>query len=257
VCVHCSYPLDGLRPSGACPECGRPVEDSIKGFLLRWASPEYLWELKSGLSLYLNGILVMIVVFMLNIAAEAAAPGDRIIGAVMTGLGLIPSVMMILGFWRYTAPDPGYVGQESPSSARQIARIGLIVSAAVTAVSTVLEFLGHAGQPFPITGGAAITPVMFVGLAFGLIALAAWAAQFFAGLQYTAWVMGRIPDPSMVKICKRYMWLLPLIFVLGFACIGLGPILALVLFWNHLDKLRKHLKTLNIQPPVHAAALPR
>lgn len=39
------------------------------------------------------------------------------------------------------------------------------------------------------------------------------------------------------------MWMLPLIYVL-LACIAIGPLIALVLYWNQLHRLRKYLKTL-------------
>jgi hypothetical protein len=53
------------------------------------------------------------------------------------------------------------------------------------------------------------------------------------------------------------MWLLPLVFVLGLACAGLGPLIALVMYWNHLDKLRKYLQTLDIPAESSPYAVPR
>jgi hypothetical protein len=87
--------------------------------------------------------------------------------------------------------------------------------------------------------------------------LVTWVAQFFAGLKYTSWMMSRIPDEELVKRCKKYMWLLPLVFVLGLACAGLGPLIALVMYWNHLDKLRKYLQTMDIPAESSPYAVPR
>lgn len=136
ACNKCGYALTGLAPAGLCPECGTPVSDSLRGILLQYASQEYIREVRSGLSLYLNGILVYIVVFVALIfigvtSAMGGTPATSL-QAIGTGLGLIPAMMMIFGFWKYTTPDPAYAGQENPKSARQVARIALIVSAVGT-----------------------------------------------------------------------------------------------------------------------------
>ncbi len=256
-CIHCGYRLDGLHAAGICPECGRLIEDSLQGLLLRFASPEYLREVLSGLSLYLNGILAMVAVMALGFAGNMYSPNNATIGAAITALGLIPSVMMILGFWKFTAPDPGYVGQETPDDARRIARISLVVNAVMTAIGAVFEFLGYAGKPTNLLGGGMPLWVLLIGAILILVGLVTWVAQFFAGLKYTSWMMSRIPDEELVKRCKKYMWLLPLVFVLGLACAGLGPLIALVMYWNHLDKLRKYLQTLDIPAESSPYAAPR
>lgn len=265
-CIHCSYKLDGLSASGVCPECGQPIEDSLKGLLLRFASPAYLREVSTGLSLYLNGILVMIVTSVLAGIAAFALRGSPAAMAGATLLGLVPQVMMLLGFWKYTAPDPGYVGQENPNNPRQIARIALVVSAVATLISASLQFAGYTtGFTIPGAGGTGgaggagavvFSTAMLVGVVVGLVAAVAWIAQFFAGLQYTKWMMSRIPDEELVTRTKKYMWLLPVIYLVG-SCLIVGPLIALVMYWNHLDKLRKHLQTLNIPVGQDTFAPPR
>lgn len=58
------------------------------------------------------------------------------------------------------------------------------------------------------------------------------------------WLATRVPDYFIVKRTKTYMWLLPVLYIPGAALIGLGPLIALVLYWNLLDRLRKHVKSI-------------
>lgn len=94
-----------------------------------------------------------------------------------------------------------------------------------------------------------------VSRALGIVSVIAWAVLFFAVMRYTRWVAGRVPDQWIVRRTKTYMWLLPVLNTLGILLIGLGPIIALVLYWNLLDRLRKHTKS--IVASGAPAALPR
>ena len=60
ACIRCSYNLRGLPTSALCPECGTPVEQSLRGHFLAFAAPEYLDALRRGLDLILNGMLLYI-----------------------------------------------------------------------------------------------------------------------------------------------------------------------------------------------------
>jgi hypothetical protein len=77
-----------------------------------------------------------------------------------------------------------------------------------------------------------------------LLSMIAWAVQFFAMMLYTRWLGSRVPDQWIIKRTKTYMWLLPLLTTVGVVLVGLGPIIALVLYWNLLDRMRKHLKSI-------------
>lgn len=241
ACVRCSYNLRGLPASGNCPECGEPIANSIKGFMLQDASPEYRGKLKLGLSLVLNGILLLVVVmigsvFLGFVAGSAAWP--RIIA---NGVGFLVGCMMLLGYWKYTEPDPGYVLFEQPSSARNVARIAVAVGAAVSLAQFVLGFFVAAPGTAPASSVWALGTMLVVLV--GLVSFVAWVVQFLGVMNYTAWVGGRVPDDFIVRRAKTYRWLLPVIYVVG-ALIIIGPLIALVMYWNLLDRVRKHLKSI-------------
>ena len=65
-----------------------------------------------------------------------------------------------------------------------------------------------------------------------------WVIQFFASLNYMAWLARRLPDEKMRAEALQYRWVLPLIFVLGSICFGLGALVALVMYYNLINKIR-------------------
>ncbi|MFT3683817.1 MAG: hypothetical protein QM783_02635 [Phycisphaerales bacterium] len=243
-CVKCSYDLRGLPLDGVCPECGAPVQDSLRGILFAFASPDYRGKIAKGLSLVLTAILLTIVLGVGSLVVSFAmggAPSGRMAVAVAS-LGV--TAMGILGYWWYTEPDPGYTGLERPNSARQVARIAVMVQAGVQAVQLVMMLMSDTVGA--ATGTAAgFSAVMILSGFLSLLALAAWVTQFFAVMQYTRWMATRIPDAFIQRRAATYMWLLPVISVVGAILLFLGPLVALILYWNLLDRLRKHVKSIN------------
>lgn len=251
-CVGCAYQLDGLPVDGTCPECGTPIELSLREPTLANTSPEYLRTLKSGLSFVLNGILLMIMVQVLTMVATLAtmaAPGS--IGSVtviaqFAGLGV--ALLIIIGYWKYTAPDPSQVALEKSSAARKVVRVVVASQAAVSFLAVVLGLMTPATAQAAAAAGGAMNPGGMVILAFtavlGIAGLVLWAVQFFSVMRYTRWIAARVPDLFVVKRTKIYVWLLPVIGIVGVFALMLGPLIALVMYWNLLDRMRKHLKAI-------------
>lgn len=241
-CFRCSYNLRGLPIAGVCPECGTPVQDSLRGILLQFASAKYLSTIHSGLSLILNGILLMVLLFVVSVFM-----GVRLVGGnyrlAIAGLQIIASVMMLLGYWKYTEPDPGFAGTELPTAARKVMRVTVVIQAAATAAGFLLSF---AAIVF-LVGGAATSGASAVLLVAGIANIAgigAFAVQFFATMRYTRWMASRVPDVYILKRTKTYMWLLPVISFVGAIVFFVGPLIALICYWNLLDRLRKHVKSI-------------
>jgi hypothetical protein len=160
ACVRCSYNLRGLPIEGNCPECGTPVQDSLKGILLQFATSEYRAKITSGLSFILNGILLMVIAVVCGIALSAAIP--RQTGALLSeGLQFIASIIITIGYWKYTEPDPGFVGTETTGSARNVARSAVIASVVIILVQASLS----------ATGGITAKPSL-PGLLYILLAVA-------------------------------------------------------------------------------------
>lgn len=57
-CIRCKYNLRSLAPAGHCPECGAPIDASIRSGLLRYADPEWVARLASGATWLLASVVI-------------------------------------------------------------------------------------------------------------------------------------------------------------------------------------------------------
>jgi hypothetical protein len=235
ACNRCSYSLVGLPISGVCPECGQPVAASLRGFLLQFASPDYIATVRSGLSFILNGILLQILLMVVGVVLAFAFRGAGGVTLLLMGGNLVCALIIFLGYLKATEADPSFVGTDRPTGARNVVRIAAVAQIALTFPAIALELLGGTMDP----GLKSI----LTGIV-SLLSMIAWAVQFFAMMLYTRWLGSRVPDHWIIKRTKTYMWLLPLLTTVGVVLVGLGPIIALVLYWNLLDRMRKHLKSI-------------
>jgi hypothetical protein len=202
------------------------------------AAPEYLQSLASGLSLVLNGILLMIMVAIGAMVLGFASGGSPSVVLALQFVSLGVSAMILLGYWKFTQPDPGQVALEANNSARSVIRVTVVAQVFVALADLIIDFASSSAT------GTASTIVLILSVAVLLSTLALWAVQFFAVMRYTRWIATRVPDAFIMKRTKRYMWLLPVLYVPGALLLMIGPLIALVLYWNLLDRLRKHVKSI-------------
>jgi hypothetical protein len=260
ACYKCGYSLRGIATTGVCPECGTPVADSLRGVLLQYASPEYLAALLKGHSLVLNGILLMIIATIATVcvaagagAAAGAAGGGNVVGLVgvlVPAVQLAVAVMIFFGYLKLTEPDPRFTGADSPDGPRKWVRIAAIASIVCSLLGFLVAGAGFfaggglgGGAPgAPVAAGAAIFGLL--GIVVSVLGFVAFAVQFFAMMRYMRWLGTRVPDAWIMRRTKTYMWLLPVLQTVGVLLVGLGPLIALVLYWNLLDRMRKHLKSI-------------
>jgi hypothetical protein len=243
-CLKCGYTLAGLPTDGRCPECSAPVAESIRGPLLVYSSREYVASLHKGVFLILAAIIGQILLLIAAIAigfASAATTGGKgggggdAVGIVLALVGVGLAIASLVGWWLFSAPDPALSIGETGASARRVVRGALIAQLAFTLLELGFDFA-------PPTGGA-VGVAMFVGV----LSLLVTAVKFFASMRYLKWLAPRLPDEKVAKKSQTYMWLLPLLTTVGVILLGLGPIIALVLYWNLLDSIRKQLKAIRLQ----------
>ena len=248
ACMGCGYDLAGLPRDGLCPECSTPVEKSYAPDLLENRSVAFLLQLHSGLGFVVWGILAKIVlslgVFLMVVIVMAAPTANRNFPVSYAGFKLIThtldfglSLLVLVGWWRITTPDPARVGTDLDIKPRQILRITVVFQAAAELAALVAMAIGTGSSALAL-GVADVTTIIEFGN--GL----AWIVQFFAAMLYIQWLARRIPDTKLYADARRFMWLGPVLYVVGAFCLMLGPLIALILYLVMLFTLRKHLTTI-------------
>lgn len=241
-CLSCGYNLRGLSVSGACPECGTPVERSLRGNLLVYSSPRYVASLHRGVFLIQAGIITQIILWcamvgmiMANYAGVARLSGINL-ELIASLLGLAATIASVLGWWLLSAPDPAVLGTGTGDIPRRIVRITILVNAAATAVQFALNVTNLApGARSPYTGN----PIELLSHAADWAPVLAYIVWFFAAMRYLLWLTPRLPSMKAARSTQTLQWVGPVVAV--FLCV-LGWLIALVMYYNLLDEVRLNLR---------------
>lgn len=211
----CSYNLRGLALTGTCPECNRPVADSLPAFPLVATTPQYRASLVRGLSLVCGGTALALISIITGsvLAAVGRDPPDWA-GVIVFWLAL---AAILAGYWLYTTPDPFFAGGREPVLSRRVLRISATVSVVSFVIGSASSFTDGASEAF-----APLAELIRVFSPFA--AVLAFAAHFFAMMHYTQWTVSRIPQHVWARRIRRYMWLLPVLVAAPF------PLLFLIAF---------------------------
>lgn len=199
-CVTCGYNLRGAKPTGACPECGTPVETTLRPDLLHQADIGWLADLKKGSHWLVIGVvlsLLMIPVGMITGIVSAMGLGAQSssampIGALvpLTILGLGVSITYSVGVWFLTKPEPD---RATDHTSRKIAR-WLILPGLI--IGLFAEFFNIVGTPSAVLVGATIDTITTIVVLIG----------FLAGMLYLRTLANRIPEPSLAKQTTTVYW---------------------------------------------------
>lgn len=260
-CRRCSYDLAGLDIDGVCPECGKPIEESLGGDLLAHADLTYVKSLHRGVVMIQFGILGSLLATLASMAywfthstsAGQFAASDLIhIGllAIHTFGGAAASVVAVIGWFWFTIADPGLSENERGQGLRRFLRVVALTTGAATLLTAVLRVtfgtMATAWNGLMVNNPPEVVVVAFVQLALH----AAWIVQFFAGMAYLRWMAQRIPDEGLRNRAGRSMWILPLWWTLGRMLCGLGPLIAIVLYLDIFSQMRVHLRAIINGAPV-------
>jgi hypothetical protein len=181
------------------------------------------------------GGIVVVALVAAGQAAGGGAPGAMnpvIVNKMqlwMSAATLPAAALSLLGWWLFSASDPAVsIGQNGQQS-RLIIRITVII----VAIASALSFAFIAKATFDPTAA------ILAGAA-GVITSIANLVQFFASMLYVKWLAPRLPDMELVGRSVLYMWLLPVIFVVG-SCLIIGPLVAQIMFLLLLNRIRVRL----------------
>lgn len=151
LCVTCGYALRGLDHDGMCPECGTPIERSLRGDLLAGAAPAWLATVTRGATLIALGLRIAVVCVLATLGLtitfvfiSMARPGlpsivETIFTCIIAGavIGLpVAGCVCAIGVFLLTAREGRDLERESPWSSRNVGRwsmVGLVATAATVA----------------------------------------------------------------------------------------------------------------------------
>jgi hypothetical protein len=227
-CIGCGYNIRSLELATRCPECGTPVDATLRGGL-RYSPEPFLRRLllatrclSYGMLAYAVALIVIYVGAALlegvlsnpNLLANpASAIGGRIMLAtlVMT----LPIVAMLAGYWFLTTPHPGIHDAQQPVTARVLTRIAVGLAAVVSltgAVSTIVSATrtGVTANAFAATGmfwtcaGCLGFPLL-LGLVLPPVHIVKWLCT-----------LDRSEESKLLsRRAVRSYWLLPLLVFVG------------------------------------------
>ena len=259
-CHRCTYNLRGLRPDGRCPECGAPVQVSLRGERLRFADPIWLKQLSLGARMpyyALRGTVIAYLIVQTILFLLGSRPG-RLDWSWPSIAGLLVPLaigygMLSYGLWIIAAPSGSSLASEPWYTPRRVLRISLLIAAwgsVVTAISLAIDPTSAAWIFIALT----ISPLGAVG------ALGSWGF-----CRYVRQLADRLPDDFTSRKSDSYFtgyiasWLLfagagtlgictigPLAglyaFLPGFFCMFALGVLCLALPSYFMKKLEQEIK---------------
>jgi len=206
-CRACGYNLRGHARDALCPECSAPVILSARSDLLRFSDPDWIERLAKGMRLIIIG-LVSATALQIALAALGlvlTTSGTLAFGALMATAGFLSaglSVIVVVGVWWLTTPDPARAEREPTLSVRKFTRWCLMVqvAAAPLQVASPTGGIGAGGTGLP--AGPAFVAVATAGVLLSFVVLVGYATGFV----YLRRLALRIPRPSLARHTKIVMW---------------------------------------------------
>jgi hypothetical protein len=187
-CRKCGYNLHSLLLSAQCPECGTAVGRSLQGDFLRFADPQWVEMLASGMT----WILIATAAGTLGILASLVAASISATGYQSTWFFVASCCIEVIGFigyWKLSTSDPGKPEDGAKLTARKLVRI-------TQPISLVRTVLARLFRQSPLVLSALVGAV---GTAMGIV-------ETVAAFTYVRRLALRIPDVKLARQCRIIMW---------------------------------------------------
>ncbi|MBX3373147.1 MAG: hypothetical protein KF817_04875 [Phycisphaeraceae bacterium] len=259
LCVFCANDLAGLPEEGACPECGRPIERSIRGDRLSCAPRAYLRRLSAGTSLVFGGLVVAIAVPWVVMALHGLLAGNgalTMVAAPIIIAARLGGLLVLFGGWSLLGTlHPDYVHDRAAITVSVMVRVaaGAAVIAATLTVGAGLIGWVHDSQAAPAPWMREIGRLVDGPTAFLPVSeMVVQATLFVASMLHVRWLAARIPNERLRAGAGLGIWVLPLATLLLSPLLCIGPLLAPAGYLVIIAQLRSDLRGLLEQPEAAA-----
>lgn len=236
-----------LTPDAPTP----PVPESGFAPMLGDSSPRYVASMRDGAVFVLFAMVVNVaatlgvfgagfaIAMSSTMATEPPEDAFALIDMAHALLMLVAGAAGVIGWWWLTTRDPQEGSFAHPSRSRPVVRFAVIAQAALFLLLSVGPAILTAGMT-DATPESAVSGALGVLALVGIASLLIVAIKFFTTMSYLRWLASRIPDETIDESAARFMWLGPLLVTVG-ALIIVGPLIALIMYWNLVFKTWKGL----------------
>ena len=224
-CITCGYDLRSLPTEESCPECGTPIELSLRGDRLSRSDPAWVARLARGQSVLVFGVRFCLICMVCAFVIPFLGVVVGLVFAFGFGIGMnIPSWVFDVVFWSFggalfigvvvtslgcalvTTQDPRDSLRESSTSNRNVARKALFAMYACIPASGVVWLLPFVRTSHQIYGGIFL---LSVGTCFAVVLV--------ASLGWLAVLAARIPDHDLrsrtMKSARFFRWAVPVLIL--------------------------------------------
>lgn len=242
ACASCGYGLLGEPIDAACPQCEAPINLTVRPGDLLLADDRVLRRLRFGMQLVLGGILGQVVVTVAIVVGQVvlASPGGvvsaQVWEAVAAAAGVVVAIVIAQGWFIVTEPDPGDRFLAAARTDGAVVRRAVFAHAIFVGTTLLGQWLAvlpallpHQSSIGLVVGGA------------GLGAFITLCIQFFAVMAYLGHIARGTRDQSLAKLVRSRTWSCPLWATIGLLLFGMGPLIALVLYYNTIAAIRARL----------------
>lgn len=243
-CIWCEYDLSGTSTVAKCPECGVPAVHSIGHSALAAVPTKQLRSIHLGFRFVTNLILLYIIAIVAMIlfgfmGAFLLNPSGTffiLLGIVAILTMLIP-FGVVIGWFKLSKPMDGLPDLLDAPGRRKQLRVSLWVMTV-----TMLIFLALNIVLIPLQFGQGNSMLQASLIGARVLVFVAALISFIFMVRYMGWFARLVRNRKMYRRSKHLVWSGPLIAIVGFMLLLIGPLVTLVLYWNQVEYVRRDLK---------------
>jgi hypothetical protein len=189
-CIRCGYNLRGLHVDSVCPECGTSVSQSLHGPYLRNADPNWVRTLAGGMPWIATGVtLTILITCLVTYSALQRYRNPGRFDPFEELLHSVPRILILVGLWKVTVPDPREDQSDVGYSTRSLVRITAVADLALTPAAWIAISISQA-----------------LIIVFVIIGLVIVVTEYFAFFTHVRRLALRIPDRRLAFWTRIIMW---------------------------------------------------